>query len=104
MGKYKVYISEPAEQDLKAIVQYINSHLCAPTSAMAMIELFEEKMISLEDMPQRYSLVTDERLSLLGYRKIVVNKYLIFFSVDEANKVVDVERILYGRRDWMRII
>lgn len=104
MAKYRVDISEPAEKDLKDIVRYIASQLSAPISALKMMELFEETMADLSDIPQRCPLVADERLSQMGYRKLTVKNYLVFFSIDEKNKVVDVERILYGRRDWIRIV
>jgi len=69
-----------------------------------MMELLEEAMVGLSDMPQRCPFVADEGLSQMGYRKLPVKKYVVFFSIDEKNKVVDVERILYGRRDWLRIL
>ena len=69
-----------------------------------MMELLEKAMAGLSDMPQRCPLVADERLSQMGYRKLPVKNYIMFFSIDEKNNVVDVERILYGRRDWLRIL
>jgi addiction module RelE/StbE family toxin len=104
MAKYRVDVSEPAENDLRDIVRYIASQLSAPVSALKMMELLEEAMAVLSDMPQRYSHVADERLSQMGYRKLTVKNYVVFFSIDEKNKVVDIERILYGRRDWLRIL
>ncbi len=104
MAKYRVYVSEPAANDLKDIVRYIASQLSAPVPALNMMELLEEAMLGLSEMPQRCPLVADERLSQMGYRKLPVKNYFVFFSIDEKNKVVDVERILYGRRDWLRIL
>jgi addiction module RelE/StbE family toxin len=104
MAKYRVDVSEPAENDLMDIVRYIASQLSAPVSALHMMELLEEAMEGLSDMPQRCPLVADERLSQMGYRKLIVKNYVAFFSIDEKNKVVDVERILYGRRDWLRFL
>lgn len=104
MVKYRVDVFEPAENDLRDIVRYIASQLSAPISALQMMELLEEAMVGLSDMPQRCPLVADERLSQMGYRKLIVKNYVVFFSIDEKNKVVDVERILYGRRDWLRIL
>jgi addiction module RelE/StbE family toxin len=104
MAKYRVDVSEPAENDLRDIVRYIASQLSVPISATRMMELFEEAMLSLSDMPQRCPLVSDDRLSQMGYRKLIVKNYVVFFSIDEKNKVVDVERILYGRRDWIRFL
>ncbi|HNX29623.1 MAG TPA: type II toxin-antitoxin system RelE/ParE family toxin [Syntrophomonadaceae bacterium] len=104
MAKYRVDVSEPAENDLKDIVRYITSQLSAPISALSMIELFEDAMAGLADMPQRYPFVADERLAQMGYRKLSLKNYVVFYSIDEGNKVVDIERILYGRRDWLRIL
>jgi len=104
MAKYRVDVSEPAENDLKDIVRYIASQLSAPISALQMMELLEEAMSRLSNMPQRCPLVADECLSQMGYRKLPIKNYVVFFSIDEKNKVVDVERILYGRRDWLRIL
>lgn len=104
MTKYRVDLSEPAEKDLIDIVKYIASQLSSPMSAYHMMEIFEEAMASLSDTPQRCPLITEERLSQLGYRKLIVKNYIVFFSVDEKNKVVDVERILYARRNWLRYI
>ena len=108
MAKYRVDVSEPAENDLRYIVRYIVRYIAsksyAPISALHMMEFLEEAMAGLSDMPQRYPYVADELLSQMGYRKLLVKNYFVFFSVDEKKKVVDVERILYARRDWLRIL
>ena len=39
---------------------------------------FEEAMLSLSDMPQRCPLVSDDRLSQMGYRKLIVKITLCF--------------------------
>jgi len=104
MAEYKVEGSESAEKDLRDIVRYISSQFDAPMTALKMMDIIEEAVNSLEDMPQRCPLVADERLAALGYRKLIVKNYFVFFTVDEQNKVVDIERILHARRDWQRIL
>ena len=104
MAKYRVDVSEPAENDLRDIVRYISAQLSAPTTALKMINTLEDAIASLADMPQKCSLVTDDRLASMGYRKLVVKNYIAFFTIDEQSKIVDIERILYARRDWLRIL
>lgn len=104
MATYRVDLSEPAENDLVDIVKYIASQLSAPLSALNMMDLLDEAMTGLSDLPQRCPAVRDERLSQMGYRKLIVKNYVVFFSIDEKNKVVNIERILYFRRDWLRIL
>lgn len=104
MANYRVDVSEPAESDLKDIIRYITSQLSPPISALCMMEIFEEAITGLSDFSQRCPFIVDERLSQIGYRKLIIKNYVIFFSIDELNKVVEVERILYGRRDWLRFL
>jgi len=99
-----VDVSEPAESDLRDIVRYISAQLSAPMTAMKMMDAIEEAIAGLADTPQKCPPVTDERLASMGYRKLAVKNYIAFFTIDEKSKVVDVERILYARRDWVRIL
>ncbi len=102
--RYRIDISEPAENDLRDIVRYISAQLSAPITALEMLKAIEQAMAGLAEMPHRAPVVADERLAAIGYRKLIVKNYVIFFSIDEKTKVVDVERILYSRRNWRAIL
>ena len=104
MATYRVDISEPAERDLRDIVKYISSQLSAPETALSMLERIESAMLRLSDMPQRHPFASDERLAQMGYRLLRVKNYIVFFSIDQQRQIVDIERILYARRDWMRML
>ena len=104
MPKYRVDISEPAEDDLRDIVRYISSQLNAPITAMSMMETTEDTLSKLSDMPDHCPIVRDERLADMGYRRLKIKSYTAFFSVNEKDKVVDVERILHSRRDWASLL
>ena len=104
MTNYRVEVSEPAENDLRDIIRYISTQLSAPVPAIKMVDLIEDALMSLADMPQKCPTVTDERLASLGYRKLLLKNYIAFFTIDEKEKVVTVARILYARRDWLRIL
>ena len=104
MDHYKVDVSKDAENDLLDIVRYIASEFSAPITALNMMELLEEAMTSLSKTPQRVPLVRDDRLAQIGYRHLGIKSYLVFFKIDEKNKMVNVARILYARRDWKRIL
>lgn len=104
MGKYRIDISEPAENDLRDIVRYISIQLSAPITALKMMDTIEEAITGLATTPQKCPFVNDERLAMIGYHKLFVENYIVFFTLDEKSKVVDVERILYARRDWRNIL
>ncbi len=104
MANYKIAVSEPAENDLRDIVRYISAQLSAPMTALKMMDTIEEAIAGLSDIPKKYPLVSDDRLKAMGYHKLLVKNYIVFFSVDDKSNIVDVERILYARRDWLHIL
>ena len=104
MAGYRVEVSQPAEEDLRDIVRYISSQLSAPITAVKMMETIEEALSKLSNMPHSYPIVRDDRLASMGYRRVDVKNYTAFFTIDEKKKVVDVERVLYARRDWASLL
>ena len=104
MERYKINITEPAEKDLRDIAIYISSQLQESNTALKMIETIEAKIDNLETMALAYPLVRDDYLAAQGYRFMPVKNYLVFYIVFEKEKAVDIDRILYSRRDWKSII
>jgi len=71
---------------------------------MKMLDTIEEALAKLAVMPDSYPLVRDDRLASMGYRRLEVKNYTAFFTINEKDKTVDVERILYARRDWANLL
>ena len=104
MERYNVSVADHAKADLRETTQYISSQLSAPAAALRLADAFDEAFVELEDMPEKYPLVPDDRLAALGYRKRRIKNYLMFFTISEESHAVYVERILYARRDWKNIL
>lgn len=69
------------------------------------IETYEKlakRINTLADMPLRSALVTDNRLVHKGIRKCIVD--IVFYVVNEKDKLITVIRILYKRRSWINLI
>jgi len=107
MDKYNVYLSEPAQEDMDEILNYISTQLSAPITAENMIDTFHKAMSGLEIMPKRQPSVGDAFLASLGYRILPVKNYLVFCSVHEPTtsvREVNIERVLYAGRDWQNLL
>jgi addiction module RelE/StbE family toxin len=104
MDVYKVDITEPAENDLREIATYISSQLNAPLAALNIIRELRKKISDLETNALIYPLVRDERLAAIGYRQLFVKNYTVFYIVNEKDKSVDIDRLLYSRRDWRNLL
>lgn len=100
MDKYNVRIYPAAKQDLMDIIDYLNT--LSPEAALRYYNLLTEQIASLSHMPERCPRPRDLALAAKGYRCLIVEKYLVFYVVDED--VVQIRRILYGRRDYHALL
>ena len=94
--------SHEALKDLDEIWEYINSDLCNPDAADHTVNAILDKTESLREFP--YSGVPLDTISRIhsNYRFIPVNSFLAFYRVQDG--VVYIDRILYSRRDCLRIL
>ncbi|MCL2189156.1 MAG: type II toxin-antitoxin system RelE/ParE family toxin [Defluviitaleaceae bacterium] len=101
---YKVTYSTQASIDLEAIIEYIYGELHNPQAAQNFFNKTDETLVRLRDNPFIFPLHHDERLSAKGLRFVTIGSYLMFYAVDEKNNLVNIARIIYGRRNISAII
>ena len=104
METYSIYVSDSFQKDLMQIIYYINHSFSAPFTAANFLEIIENTLYDLTLMPHRYVLVSDPYLGKKGFRKCIIKKYILFFTIDEDSKSIHVHRILHSRQNWMNIL
>ena len=80
---YQVRITETAKQDLRELRDQCNR---------------------LMDFPQGGALAKDRILRSFDFRYILHKDYLIFYSIDEAQKIVSVLAIFNSKKDYLRVM
>ena len=55
-----------------------------------------------DQIPKRYPLVDKDPFRTEGIRKVIVNKFLVYFWIDEVNRVVQVTAVIYEKRDQVK--
>lgn len=98
--RYKVRIYPTAEQDLSDIIGYLNT--LSKEVALRYYDLLIEEIAGLAVMPERCPRPRDLALAAKGYRYLIVKDYLVFYMV--VGDMVQIHRILYGRRDYKEIL
>lgn len=43
-------------------------------------------------------------LIIKGYRKLIIDNYILFYLVDEENKQVTIMRVLYGKQKYENLL
>ncbi|MCL5058026.1 MAG: type II toxin-antitoxin system RelE/ParE family toxin [Actinobacteria bacterium] len=101
MPKHPISITEAAEQDLTEIVDYnANDN---PAAALKLAEDIEHNILRLEDFPLLGAVPKNRRLTRQGYRILIVGNYLVFYVLLD-NEMVEIRRIVSGRRDYKYLL
>jgi toxin ParE1/3/4 len=93
---YGIRYLSTAQKDLFEIFEYILKD--SPEAALDQIERFDHSVGHLASNPLLGAVPNDERLRKLGYRILVVDKYLVFYVIKE--RIVQIRRILHGARQY----
>ena len=97
----KVQISPLAQQDLLSIRQYIETELANPTAARRTIARMLKVIRQLEKFPLSGAPLQYNGADT-GYRYVISGNYVAFYI--GTHTTVQVARVLYGRRDTIRIL
>lgn len=104
MKAYDIVITGPAEQDLREITDDIVKKHKETTFTQKAIDKIGDAINNLDKIPFSHSLVSDEKLVTTGIRKIIIDRYVVFFIASEKDKTVSVVRILNLRRQWANLL
>ena len=85
-----------AENDLDDIFDYIM--IDNPSAAVSILEKFNHSISQLAFNPELGVVSKDDRLKKMGYRILIIGKYLVFYVV-KAN-IIQIRRIIHGARQY----
>lgn len=103
-SEYTLKVTPKAYEDLDEMYYYISNKLYNETAANHLLEKIETGIMRLKEFPFSCSVLKDELLKEKGYRKLIINKYIIFYLVREEEKEVVVMRVLYGAQKYQTFI
>lgn len=101
---YKVEYLPAAYRDMVDIVSYISNELGNSAAANKLGIEFVTAIDSLQDFPYRHSVYFPLKPLKHEYRRLPVGNYIVFYWVDEAEKLVVVARVIYSRRNHTQIL
>lgn len=99
-NEYEIFYLQTAERDLYEIFDYIKKD--SPSVASSLLEKIDKAVSHLSMNPELGVVPRDTRLRNLGYRMLVVEKYLVFYIVKERS--VQIRRVIHGVRKYEFLI
>ena len=97
-----VRLSADAKEDLKSIRAYISEELDNPVAAKNTVDRIISRMRQLEQFPMMGAALSSVIEPETDYRFLVSGKDLVFYRIEKHDVYVD--RILYGKRDYLKIL
>jgi addiction module RelE/StbE family toxin len=99
---YKIHYLPLALDDLKSIVRYIADTLKSPQAAENFLSKLDREVLKIADNPFRCRLYSPSEKLKYDYRVLHIDNYYLFYEVE--NKKIEIHRIIYSKRDTMRIL
>jgi addiction module RelE/StbE family toxin len=101
---YKVTYLPIARKDIHDITAYIADHLQAPKAALDLLAALDKSISVLEQFPYAHRLYQPVEALEYEYRVIPVNNYIVFYVVHEDERMVEIHRVIYAKRDLEQIM
>ncbi len=101
---YRIEYLPIARQDMVEIARYIGRELCNPEAARKLAGRMVQAAESLTEFPHSKPLYIPPRPLEHEYRKLIVDKYIMFYWVDERKRIVTIARVIYTKRNWEEIL
>ena len=97
----KVKLSAAAKADLQETWRYISTILSNPSASRQTLKRIATQLHILEQFPEAGTPILLPG-SPVAYRYLVCGSYMVFYHIHIEEVMVD--RILYGRRDYLSIL
>jgi plasmid stabilization system protein ParE len=98
----KLSISPEAKRDLEDIKTYITETLENPIAALHVVSRITASLKNLKDMPSIGPHLSPKVPFETNYRFLVCGSYIAFYRCE--GKTVFIDRVLYSKRDYMKIL
>lgn len=101
---YRVQVTNEAEKDIFAALDYIEDVLYNRKAATDLSVLVERTILSLDVFPHRHPLCNDQVLQAHGVRYVPVKNYILLYTIVEAKQQVNILAFVFGKRQWQALI
>jgi len=99
MDEYKIRYTTNAIEDLMEIRHYLLFELQDSIIAEKFINSICEEIRKLSQLPRRFQIVESSPWKERNTHRMIVENHLVFYQIDDENKVVYISRVLSCRQN-----
>lgn len=102
--KYKILRTDKAEEQLREVIFYIADDSGNVDIALGYLDKIEIAINRLQEFPESGSVPRYSILKKQGYRVVIAERHLVFYKINEEDKLVVIYAIVDGRREYRNLI
>ena len=102
--KYKIIRTDKADEQLREIIFYIADDSGSVDIALNYLDKIEAAIRCLEEFPMSGSIPRYSILRKQSYRVLIIERHLVFYKVNEDEKIVTIYAIVDSRREYKNLI
>jgi len=102
--KYAIIRTDKFNDQLYEIINYIAGDSDMIDVALHYLDKIEKAVKVLEDFPLNGSSPRYRILKKQGYRVLIVEKHILFYKVNEDERLVTLYAVVDGRREYLNLI
>lgn len=98
---YEIVFTEDSRIEIKEIYEYISNNLVNEKAAKRLMSKIREKVMNLAQTPKLYKKIEKTKKIRKEFRRMIVNNFVILYTVDDDKKIVYISHIYYKRKNYM---
>ena len=99
--EFSVKLTAEFLEEIEEICNYISNKLKNIDASNRLREKVIYNVLLLEKSPKMYAEIERMDRTERQYRRMVVNNYVILYTIDEKEKIVFIAHIYYGGRNYL---
>lgn len=99
--EYKVKLTQEFIDEFEEICEYISNKLKNTDASNRLREKVMCNVLLLENSPRMFVEIEKTDRTARQYRRIVINNYIILYTIDEFEQIVYVAHVYYGERNYI---
>lgn len=103
-NKYKLVFLPTAKKDIDDIIYYISKNLKNRTAAINLSKEFIKGANNILDFPYGLSEYKPKYKLKNVYRSTKIKNFLMFYTINEQDKIITIVRVLYHKMDINNIL
>ena len=99
--EYEIVISDTCLEEIEANCNYIENILKAEQAAKILREKIRKTVQGLKNSPKIYAKIEKRDRKGREYRRIVIGKYVIIYTIVEEDKNILISHMYYSGRNYL---